>query len=400
MGIVTLAIFGVIGVMNQHDRQEEVDRALERAITQSSRPGLPGLGLGFGERQRDEAGSRIPVYCVTVYSDGTIYANDTSTASMDSDLAAQAVDEALETGQAQGRLSDYGLFFRVESSLASSRVAFADTTTFMNDVLGFYLYLLALWFLLMLLVFFITLFLSRLVTRPVVEAWETQQQFVADASHELKTPLTVILADASILAENPQATVAEQSQWVESISTEAERMQQLTEGMLMLAQADAGADLSAIMSAVDFSNVVESTLLQFEAVAFERGLMLDDSITPGLVVQGDQLRLEGLIKTLLENACKYSAKPGTIAARLSSERGQAVLEVHNMGDPIPDEDLPHLFDRFYRSDKSRVREGETASFGLGLSIAKSTVELHGGRIEARSSAADGTTFTVRLPLSR
>ena len=207
------------------------------------------------------------------------------------------------------------------------------------------------------------------------------------------------MADAAILADNPDATVREQGAWVEGISAEATRMQHLTEDMLTLAQADAGIDTKQLMSDVDLSSVVEGQVLQFDAVAFERGLTIEDEVEEGLHVQGDEMRLESAVKTILENACKYSEQPGTIALKLVRAKNQAVLTVHNGGDPIPSEDLPHLFDRFYRSDKARTHEGEAASFGLGLSIAKSTVEMHGGTIAAASDAS-GTTFTIKLPLAK
>ena len=228
-------------------------------------------------------------------------------------------------------------------------------------------------------------------------AWENQQRFIADASHELKTPLTVILADASILAQSPQKTVAEQQNWIDDITSEAERMRRLTEEMLTLARADAGEQVIPTMSCVDLSQLTQRVALQFEPAAFERGLIINDDIETGLEVMGAQDRLDNLLKTLLENACKYGVGSGEpVTVTLKREGKRAVLRVSN-GGAIPPEDLPHVFDRFYRSDKSRVQEGESLSFGLGLSIAKSTAELHGGNITV-SSGAGITTFTVGLPL--
>ena len=399
MAVVTLPVFGIVGYLNQQGEMEEIDRALNGALKQGGMHRMPSFGFGGGGQDSEDAPrSNVPVYCVTVLMDGTLYPSDSNTASMDSDVASAAVAQVLDAQEASGMLDEYKLFYKSEVSLAgSTRIAFASADTYLSEIAWFYLRMLGVWAALMVLIFVITLFLSRLVTKPVSQAWETQQQFIADASHELKTPLTVIMADASILAQDPQKTVGEQEQWVRSIETEAERMQQLTESMLTLAQTDAGVDMSQVMSAVDFSDVVQGCTLQFEAVAFERGLMIEEQIEPGLTVMGDAVRLERLLKTLLENACKYSEKPGTIDVTLARVKNSAQLSVHNAGEPIPEEDLPHLFDRFYRSDKARVREGETASFGLGLSIAKATVELHGGKIDAQSNE-NGTTFTVSLPL--
>lgn len=398
VGAVSLLIFGFIGVTNQQSEKAQINEALEASADNAGPGGLWGFGIGRdGSRRRDEQNNSTPVY-VGVMLSGDFYAGSSNTLRIDSDYAEEAACAALERDANSGELEDYGLFYKVSYTMTGARVAFADANAYYESIFEFYLRLAVMWLALMAAVFAITVFLARLVTKPVQQAWDTQQQFIADASHELKTPLTVIMADASILASSPEKTVREQQQWVEGISAEAERMQELTEGMLTLAQADAGVDTSQLMSELDLSELVQASLLQFEAVAFERGLMIEDIIEEHLTVNGDRLRLEGLLKTLLENACKYSPKPGTIDVSLRRVKNRAELAVHNAGDPIPPEDLPHLFDRFYRSDKSRVREGETASFGLGLSIAKSTAEMHGGTISAQSGDG-GTTFTVVLPLS-
>ena len=344
----------------------------------------------------------IPVLAVTIYLDnpGYIVTDASSTAVIeDSDTLQDVVTATLADGAESGKLADYGLYYRLSTSSTSYRIAFVSASQVEGELLQSLGVLAALWAVLMLAIFAITVFLSRFATRPVERAGKDQQRFIADASHELKTPLTIIMADAAILADNPDATVREQGAWVEGISAEATRMQHLTEDMLTLAQADAGIDTKQLMSDVDLSSVVEGQVLQFDAVAFERGLTIEDEVEEGLHVQGDEMRLESAVKTILENACKYSEQPGTIALKLVRAKSQAVLTVHNGGDPIPSEDLPHLFDRFYRSDKARTHEGEAASFGLGLSIAKSTVEMHGGTIAATSDAS-GTTFTIKLPLAK
>jgi two-component system sensor histidine kinase CiaH len=408
VGIVSLVAFGAIGFKNYQDLKAEVDASLLRA-TGSDPMGfddLPALGGVYSDENghlnnQKSTHSKIPIYSVTVYFGdlGHIIVNSSSTAQMDADVCAAAVEAALAKGQPQGVLSEYGLYYRVDTTLTGYRIAFADMHTVTDGAGNNALVLFAAWLVLMLALFGITIFLSRYVTRPVENAWKEQQRFIADASHELKTPLTIIMADATILAENPDKTIEEQRTWVEGIGAEARRMQQLTEDMLTLAQADAGIDFTQIMSDVDLSSLVEMQVLQFDAVAFERGLVIEDDVDEGLHIIGDALRAENMVKTLLENACKYSAKPGVVNVRLHQVKNEAVLTVHNDGEPVPAEDLPHLFDRFYRSDKARVHEGEAASFGLGLSIAKSTAELHKGTIHV-ASGADGTTFTVRLPLAK
>ncbi len=364
-----------------------------------SQNGAGGQGDEGGEE--GHAFTTVPVCVVAVALDGTTSVAKNSTASIYADVRDAVVAEALASGNQGGELNDYGLYYRVgETGIdGTTRIAFADMSNLRNNALGKIGSLFAGWLALMVAICIISFFLSRYVSRPVARAWEDQQRFIADASHELKTPLTVMLADTSILQANPDKTVGEQHAWVESISAEAQRMQQLTEDMLTLAQADAGVDTRQVMCDVDFSRAVQGVGLQFEAVAFERGLQLGCEVEDGLHVVGDERRLESLVKTLLENACKYASEKGHVDMRLVRAKGHAILSVRNDGDPVPPEDLPHLFDRFYRSDKARVNEGASASFGLGLSIAKATTQAHGGDISA-SSDASGTTFTVKLPLAK
>lgn len=407
VGIVSFIAFAVVGFNNYSTMKGDVDHTLEMAVSDTgSMQSFPGFGHGKGggdgwhgqgQRMRN-----IPVLAVTIYLDnpGYIVTDASSTAVIeDSDTLQDVVTAALADGAESGKLADYGLYYRLSTGSMSYRIAFVSASQVEGELLQSLGVLAALWAVLMLAIFAITVFLSRFATRPVERAWKDQQRFIADASHELKTPLTIIMADAAILADNPDATVREQGAWVEGISAEATRMQHLTEDMLTLAQADAGIDTKQLMADVDLSSAVEGQVLQFDAVAFERGLTIEGEVEEGLHVQGDEMRLESAFKTILENACKYSEQPGTIALKLVRAKNQAVLTVHNGGDPIPSEDLPHLFDRFYRSDKARTHEGEAASFGLGLSIAKSTVEMHGGTIAAASDAS-GTTFTIKLPLAK
>ena len=349
-------------------------------------------------------GNWLPSHSVTVTWNGAIYADSDQNTQMNAELLQSAVSAALAqvdaSGKAAGRISSTQLYFKVQPSKLGYRVAFVDGSSFEASVHRMGLALAGAWLLLMLALLAVTVFLSRYVTRPVVQAWENQQRFIADASHELKTPLTAILADASILAREPDKTVREQQMWLDGISSEAERMRRLTEDMLSLAQADAGQEVAPAMVRVDLSQLVERACLQFEPAAFERGLVIEDGIEPGIEVMGSADKLEGMVKTLLENACKYGAGSGTpVTVGLRRQHGSALLSVGNGGDPIPPEDLPHVFERFYRSDKSRVQDGESLSFGLGLAIAKSTAELHKGSIEAESGAG-GTVFSVSLPLAR
>ena len=399
VALVSVVAFAALGVLTYDNLKSTVDQTLDSALDHGgSYSELPYLGGG------DVRGNWLPSHSVTVTWNGAIYADSDQNTQMNAELLQSAVSAALAqvdaNGNAAGRISSTQLYFKVQPSKLGYRVAFVDGSSFEASVHRMSLALAGAWLLLMLALLAVTVYLSRYVTRPVVQAWENQQRFIADASHELKTPLTAILADASILAREPDKTVREQQMWLDGISSEAERMRRLTEDMLSLAQADAGQEGAPAMVRVDLSQLVERACLQFEPAAFERGLVIEDGIEPGIEVMGSADKLEGMVKTLLENACKYGAGSGTpVTVGLRRQHGSALLSVGNGGDPIPPEDLPHVFERFYRSDKSRVQDGESLSFGLGLAIAKSTAELHKGSIKAESGAG-GTVFSVSLPLAR
>ena len=401
LAVVSAAAFCAMGYMTQQNVLSNIENALSSAVDQTRSDDLPFIGRNGAGNSSSQ--TSIPAYCVTVTWDGSIYADSNLVTQMDENILKSAVATAVNASNgasAQGNIADYSLYFKIVPKDLGYRIAFVDSSSYEQTMHATVVSFAAAWAALMVVLFAITMFMARFVTQPVAAAWETQQRFIADASHELKTPLTVILADASILAKNPDKTIREQETWLKGISSEAARMQHLTEDLLTLAQADAGSNTAPAMCDVDLSQLTQRACLQFEAAAFERGLMIEDDIQDSIHVTGAPDKLDGLLKTLLENACKYgSASSEPVRIRLERDRGVARLSVQNGGNPIPPEDIPHVFDRFYRSDKSRANSSDSASFGLGLAIAKSTAELHRGTISVTSDE-HATTFTVTLPLAK
>lgn len=338
----------------------------------------------------------IPVFCVSLTEDGqvdAVYAQDSI--SVSDQVLEEAVSQALESGTREGILNRLGLRYLVETGPdGKTRIAFADRNWERQNLQGLLLTSLLVGIGALLGFFLISLFLSKLATRPVEKAWEQQRQFVADASHELKTPLTVILANSGILLSHREDTVGAQVKWIEYIQEEARRMKGLVEDMLFLAKSDA-ARLPATRLPVDMSELTEGCLLPFESVAFEAGVTLESDIRPGLYVNGDEGQLRRLVYILLDNACKYAGSGGAVAVVLSRTSDRLKLTVRNTGPAIPPEHLEHLFERFYRSDSARTREA--GGYGLGLAIAKAIVQSHRGQISVASSEAEGTVFTVLLP---
>ena len=370
----------------------------ELAVADSSDVAAPPT---IGGRERD-GGQVIPVALFSMSADGDMTAlGRFNTASISQDVLEQAGQQLAGADEGFGSLSDLGLFYVKRQAGGVMYLAFAD----MGSASGWRTLAatLAVVEVAALAVFFvISLFFSRWALRPVARAWTQQRRFVADASHDLKTPLTVILANTSIALEHPERSVASQSQWLESTQHEAEAMQGLVGDLLALAKMDeeeAAAQSGAARPAfeeVDLSDVLEGEVLQFESVAFERGVKLESQVEPGIELRGNEQRLRRLAGTLIDNACKYVDDGGAVDVSLSRSGKQAKLAVRNTGAPISPEDLPHVFDRFYRADKART--GGAGGHGLGLAIARAIAEEHGGTLTVSSTQAEGTVFTATLPL--
>ena len=370
----------------------------ELAVADSSDVAAPPT---IGGRERG-GGQVIPMALFSVSVDGAMTAlGRYNTASISQDVLEQAAQQLAGADEGFGSLSDLGLLYVKRQAGGVMCLAFAD----MGSASGWRTLAatLAVVEVAALAVFFvISLFFSRWALRPVARAWTQQRRFVADASHDLKTPLTVILANTSIALEHPERSVASQSQWLESTQHEAEAMQGLVGDLLTLAKMDeeeAAAQSGAARPAleeVDLSDVIEGEVLQFESVAFERGVKLGSQVEPGIKLRGNEQRLRRLAGTLIDNACKYVDDGGAVDVALSRAGKQAKLEVRNTGAPISPEDLPHVFDRFYRADKART--GGAGGHGLGLAIARVIAEEHGGALTASSTQAEGTVFAATLPL--
>lgn len=228
--------------------------------------------------------------------------------------------------------------------------------------------------------------LIRRMTKPVQEAFDKQKQFVWDASHELKTPLAVILANAEVLA----GEIGE-NEWLQYIQSEVQRTDHLVQNLLTLARMDKGS-VQTVFQSFDLSQAILQVALPFESTVFEAGKTMEMDVPGGVTYRGDRDMIQQLVVILLSNAVKYSDEGGSITLALDS-RGP-VLKVHNTGPAIAPDVLPHIFDRFYRGDAAHNRE--TPGNGLGLAIAKTIVENHKGKITAESSPESGTTFTVTL----
>ena len=220
-----------------------------------------------------------------------------------------------------------------------------------------------------------------------------QRRFLADVGHELRTPLTVIRGNIDLMRREGLDDV----EFLHSIEQEVGRLTRLVEDLLILAQAESGR-LPMELRRIELDTLLLEVFSQARVLAGDQVEMQIGEIDQ-VIVCGDRDRLKQVALNLISNAIKYTPKSGAIRVALSKDQGKAYLRVHNTGEGIPAEELPHIFERFYRGDKARHRDEDGAGFGLGLSIAFWIVRNHGGTIEAESSKKTGTTFIVELPLA-
>lgn len=241
--------------------------------------------------------------------------------------------------------------------------------------------------------FLISFLLAQMALKPVEESWNKQKQFVADASHELKTPLSVIMANNDVIISHKDETVESQMKWLENTRTEAQRMADLVADLLFLAKNDDG--LKVQMETVDFSDCVSSVVLGYDAVFYENNKTFEYEVMPNVQLLGNVNQLKQLATILLDNANRYSKGAGNIKLTLCANNKHAQLIVQNESEQLSDEQLSHLFDRFYTVDPSRNKNN--GGNGLGLSIAKIICETHGGNVKV--SCVNGvTSFVATFPL--
>ncbi|MBR2100942.1 MAG: HAMP domain-containing histidine kinase [Eubacterium sp.] len=230
----------------------------------------------------------------------------------------------------------------------------------------------------------LTFFLSKFITEPAKKAFEREKQFVSDASHELKTPISAISINAQAL------NVDNGNIHIRNILSETERVNKLIEKLLTLSKMEETPLTNKVQCSL--SDIINEIALTYESIAFEKEITYQYEIADGLTVMGDEDELKQLVTILIDNAIKNTESPGLITIMLKVDNAHTVFEVKNTGKGISSEDLPHIFERFYTRGNSRSDN----SYGLGLPIAKSIVERHKGTITADSIIDEETVFTVVL----
>ncbi len=384
VSIILITVFSVLCYSDYSRLEKEIDRSLDMAIHMYSDQ-KPGFFSKEDFGNRPDEGISYDSILVEIDDKGNIVNIESRMWDVDS----ESVEEILPyITEQDGKLSDYNLAYRQENTENGTRIAIVDISnsiqmfysmvriSLITGIGAFLAFLILAWL------------LSGWILKPVEESWTRQKEFVANASHELKTPLTVILADADIMARSPKETVASQSQWLDSIKSEGLRMKGLIEDMLFLARNDAKMP-ETVLQECDLSQVALSCVLPVEAIAWEKGIEMTTDVEEDIFIKGDEKQLHRLIMIFLDNAVKYTPEKETISFQLHRQNGHPVLSVRNTGSYIEKADLEHIFDRFYRVDKARKFEG---GYGLGLAIAKQIADMYGIQIISSSSKETGTEF--------
>lgn len=240
-------------------------------------------------------------------------------------------------------------------------------------------------------------YLARRALVPIRAAWEKQQQFVADASHELRTPLTVVKSNAELLLRHPEHTVEEETIRITNVIRETIRMSKLVSTLFTLARADAN-QIELQLAPVNLSEIIIHVAEQFQPLAEMKNIILQVDMQDDIELVADKERIQQLFVILLDNAIKYTSPQGSINLVCHKQANMVSIKVVDTGSGIATEDLPRVFDRFFRGDKVRSREAGGA--GLGLAIAHWIVEKHEGKIWATSEVGIGTQFHINLPIQK
>ncbi len=379
LGILSIALFSFLlafNIQNYQEQKDNVRRNLNFNSMQTKNP--PNL---FNRNIRFMDSSIISVRLDS--NDNILEIYDYSNEQINVDQVKQLVNDILSIDNKEKEhigllyFDRYSYSYRQGESLViydNNNVRHNIVTVFRNSVIFF----------LILELFFIAIakVISYWISKPVEEAFEKQKDFIADASHELKTPLSVITASAEALEKNPK-----EKKWLANIKNESDRMNNLIIDLLDLAKTENG---NIEMSQGNLSKAVELSALTFEGIAFEKNIKMDCHIDPDINIKMNENAIKQVIEILLDNAIKHSKEKGKIEVKLT-ENSNIELLVTNLGEPIPKGEEEKIFDRFYRIDKSRNRSENR--YGLGLAIAKNIVTLHKGTIKAFSKNGK-TTFQI------
>ena len=388
MAIAMLMTGSILGVVihftgtSMEMQSVSMMRTVAAGPLQQGNPGKPANGE-----------VRLPYFTVQIGSRGELITAGSGYFDLsDREYLQKIVNLALASDGESGTLKQYDLRYLKATSFKGISIVFSDTATETATLTSLVYSCLFIFFGAMLIFFGISILLSRWAIKPVEKAWDQQRQFVADASHELKTPLSVIMANAELL-QNEESTEDDRKKFSHNILAMTYQMRFLVENMLEMARVDNGT-LKLQVANLDFSQLVSDAVLSFQLLYAEKGLELCSDIRQGIFLSGSEQHLYQVLDVLLDNALKYSAPNGAVRVELTDHGRSCLLSVASPGEAISKEELKNIFKRFYRGDKARAMNG---CYGLGLAIAEAAVEAHKGKIWAQSENGYNTFF-VQLPM--
>ena len=379
--IVFIFIFGGIYTYTFLSMNRDIEHELQRNIFGIKKPGLDGPML---------AGNII----IDISSDNELI-NVVTYTEIDENVLEDGVYKILKSEEkfSKIKLNNTRFAYLKEVSNKGIRIMLINIEAQINALINLIKAFVTIGIISLFVLLFISIYLTNKTIKPLKESFEKQKQFIADASHELKTPLAIIRTNTSVILSNKDASVSNNTKWLNYISNQTERMGKLIDEMLTLAKLDNLNEKTNFIS-FNFSDLINNILLTFEAIIFENNIKLQSYIEDDIHIKGDKENIKKVFIILLDNAIKYTNNNGEIYIELKQDKNKIKLIVKNTGDGIKEEDLEKIFERFYRVDDSRERK--TGGYGLGLSIAKSIVEAHKGKIYAKSNLKEDTSFVVEL----
>jgi len=341
----------------------------------------------FNHRFKDSPAFKLSdFYTVALSYEGELIEikNEASTVYKDSELKALA-EKIVKSGKTKGTEKNLS-FYKMDKD-GYILVTFMDNTIVNESAVTLFRYTLIFGVVALVVFFFLSRFLARKIVEPLEDGYKKQKQFISDAGHELKTPVSVVSANAELLERE-----LGDNQWLKNIQYENERMGILVGQLLDLARAE---NVKQQFEEINFSRLVAGEALPFESVAFEKGINLNTNITDDIKVMGNSIQLKQVVSVLLDNAIKHSVGNSDVTLNLIKENNYVNLSVVNKGEEIPKEHREKLFERFYRVDDAR--NSESNHYGLGLAIAKAIVDSHKGKIEVL--CYNGLVeFKVKIPV--
>ncbi|EWM53011.1 sensor histidine kinase [Ruminococcus flavefaciens] len=390
MSIVTVLFIVIFGLLLHLTKQNIERESVQMMRTMAFRP---PASAPMHKPDNIPDNIRLPFFTVNISESGEITAFGSDYFDLtDKDMLRKLVDKADETSKETGVLTDYNLRYFKSYSEFRKAIVFADVSSEKAMIKGLVRNSVIIGLIGYVIFFLISLLLAKWVTKPVEKTWNEQKQFIADASHELKTPLTVIMTNAEMMNDKSYSE-KDRNSFAKNILSTSKRMRGLVESLLELARLDNNRT-PVKKESIDLSKLINDSILPFEPLFYENDTELSADIDKGIGIEGDKDKLRQVVNILLDNALKYSDPAEKVTIKLKRQSANCVLSVTGLGTPLSREECQNIFKRFYRVDKAR-NDGQ--SYGLGLSIADSIISEHNGKIWAESENGYNTFF-VSLPL--